>query len=722
MNKIYTVVWNETTRAWVAVSELVSGKGKKKSTSGRIFTGRLKARATLGGLGVMSMFAVAQSVSAASYNDGFIQINEGLYGKGEASASISNSLAIGAAAKATSVSATSIGSSSKATGQNATAVGTLAGALSSESSAFGLGSQASGQGATALGGHSSTDGFSAVALGNYASASAGNSVALGGQARAAHGNSVALGAFSSTSAAVNTAGASIAGANYDFAGSKSNGVVSIGSDTQKRQLTNLAAGRLGAGSTDAVNGSQLHATNLALEGVSELASQNDAGLRNLTANLNSGTVGLVTQDVQTGALSIARSSGGAAVNFAGAEGDRTLAGIKGGTLAAGSTEAINGSQLFEVANRVGGLNGRVETLESGLSGIANGDGVKYLRANSTKADAVASGADSLALGANAQASGTSAAALGDSAIASGSQAIALGNGAQAVANNSVALGAGSIADRDNSVSVGSVDNARQITHVAGGSADTDAVNVAQLNDVKTSMGVVAGNLQNSDAAIDRLKNGQDGMINVNPGLARAPVVAPVASGVNAVAAGAAAVASGHNSAALGSSASATATNAVAVGNGASATAQNAVALGTNTVADRADSVSVGQAGAERQITHLAAGTAGTDAVNLGQMSKGLAEANALTNQVYNTLHRDIKNLDDKLSAGVAGAMAMAALPQPYAPGASMTAAGVSGYRGQSALAVGMSHISDNGRWVSKLQGNTNTQGEVGLSAGVGYQW
>ncbi|MDF2793342.1 YadA-like family protein [Pseudomonas orientalis] len=694
MNKIYNLAWNEATRAWVAVSEHVSGQGKKTTTRSRVLQGQHKRSVGLGGLILLSVIAIPQMASAASYNDGFIQIKDGAYGKGEAVATSINTLAIGAGAQAAAISATSVGSSAKATGVNSTAVGTLSGAQSAESSAFGIVSKASGSGATAVGGRSNADGFRAVALGNYANASADNAVALGGSSSALHRDSVALGAYSSTSAAIGTAGISIAGAHYDFAGSSSKGVVSVGSSSFKRQLINLAAGRVGAGSTDAVNGSQLHATNLALEGMSAQVTQSGADMQNLTAKLNAGAVGLVNQDAQTQALAFAQSSGGSSVNFAGVDGDRTLSGVNAGTLAAGSTEAVNGSQLFEVAHRVDGLDGRVQTLESGLSAIASGDGVKYLRANSTGADAVASGTDSVALGASAQ----------------------------AVANDSVALGAGSVADRDNSVSVGSTDNARQITHVAGGSAATDAVNVAQLNEVRTSVGAVAGNLQNSDAAIDRLKNGQDGMINVNPGLARAAVVAPVASGVNAVAAGAGAVASGHNSSALGSSARATATNAVAVGNGASATAQNAVALGTDAVADRDNSVSLGQAGAERQMTHVAAGTSATDAVNLGQMSKGLAEANALTRQVYNTLHRDIKNLDDKLSAGVAGAMAMAALPQPYSPGASMTAAGVSGYRGQSALAVGMSHISDNGRWVSKLQGNTNTQGEVGLSVGVGYQW
>ena len=67
-------------------------------------------------------------------------------------------------------------------------------------------------------------------------------------------------------------------------------------------------------------------------------------------------------------------------------------------------------------------------------------------------------------------------------------------------------------------------------------------------------------------------------------------------------------------------------------------------------------------------------------------------------------------------------MAMASLPQPYSPGASMTAIAAGTYRGQSALSFGVSRVSNNGRWVGKLQATTNTQGDAGAAVGVGYQW
>jgi autotransporter adhesin len=119
---------------------------------------------------------------------------------------------------------------------------------------------------------------------------------------------------------------------------------------------------------------------------------------------------------------------------------------------------------------------------------------------------------------------------------------------------------------------------------------------------------------------------------------------------------------------------------------------------------------------------VAAGTQATDAVNLGQLNTGLNSAKAYTDNAFRGLHRQIEELDDELSAGIAGAMAMAALPQPHAPGASMTSVGAGSFRGESSIAVGISTLSKDGKWTTKLQGSSDTQGEVGVAVGVGYQW
>ena len=79
-------------------------------------------------------------------------------------------------------------------------------------------------------------------------------------------------------------------------------------------------------------------------------------------------------------------------------------------------------------------------------------------------------------------------------------------------------------------------------------------------------------------------------------------------------------------------------------------------------------------------------------------------------------------MDKKFSGGVASAMAMSALPLAYVPGASLASAAVSGYDDRAALAVGLSKISQDGKWIVKLNGSINTSGKAGVAAGIGYQW
>ncbi|MCD0505889.1 YadA-like family protein, partial [Bordetella petrii] len=120
----------------------------------------------------------------------------------------------------------------------------------------------------------------------------------------------------------------------------------------------------------------------------------------------------------------------------------------------------------------------------------------------------------------------------------------------------------------------------------------------------------------------------------------------------------------------------------------------------------------------RKIINLGAGTAPTDAVNVGQLE---AATSGLQNQV-NQVRGDLSRLNNKLSAGVASAMATAGLPQAYLPGKSMAAMAGGTYNGESGFALGVSTVSDNGNWVLKLSGNSNSRGDYGGAVGVGYQW
>lgn len=551
-----------------------------------------------------------------------------------------------------------------ANGASSVAIGEAAVASTIESVAAGANAKATGTRGTAVGGSAVAAGNRGTALGQGANAAADFGTAIGTLARATAENGTALGF--NASASKNNSVALGANSTTDRADS-----VSVGSASVKRQVTNVAAGTQ---DTDAVNLLQLKQTS---QSVSVLAGA------------------ALLWDANTGAFNAQR--GGVASK---------ISGVAAGVVSATSTDAVVGAQLHQTNERVGALE----------NGISHSGLTDYFKANSTQAAAAATGSDSVAVGANAQASGANSSAIGANAIASHA--------------NSVALGAGALSDRDNSVSIGSAGNERQITHVAAGSADTDAVNVAQLRDAATGSAAAVAQVGTRVDAVDarvtrvrgdvgKLQAGTDGMFQTNNA---AHLAKPKASGSNSIAGGAGAVASGAHSSALGNKAQASGAQATAIGDAAKATASNAVALGANSVADRRDSVSVGSAGVARQITHVAAATQASDAVNLGQLNSGLGNARAHTDAVYNSLRRDINELDDELSAGIAGAMAMAALPQPHSPGASMTSMGVGNFRGESTLAVGVSTLSKDGKWVTKLQGSTDSQGEVGVSVGVGYQW
>lgn len=126
-------------------------------------------------------------------------------------------------------------------------------------------------------------------------------------------------------------------------------------------------------------------------------------------------------------------------------------------------------------------------------------------------------------------------------------------------------------------------------------------------------------------------------------------------------------------------------------------------------------------GSAAKITNVAPGdvsSTSTDAVNGSQL---YAVANGINNK-FGDIHNKIDRNNKDLRAGVAGSNAAAALPQVFKSGRSMVAASAGTFKGQSALAVGYSRASDNGKLILKLQGNANSRGDVGGGVGVGYQW
>lgn len=118
--------------------------------------------------------------------------------------------------------------------------------------------------------------------------------------------------------------------------------------------------------------------------------------------------------------------------------------------------------------------------------------------------------------------------------------------------------------------------------------------------------------------------------------------------------------------------------------------------------------------------------AASQTVNTEQLQQGLdstlSKAKAYTNQVASAFGYGLQETQDTANAGTSAAMAMAVMPQAYKPGKTMVAGGVANYNGQSAVAVGVSTLTDNGRWVLKMNGSADTQGDYGIAAGAGMHW
>ncbi|ASK27419.1 YadA family autotransporter adhesin [Neisseria chenwenguii] len=170
-----------------------------------------------------------------------------------------SSAAFGTAATASGAVSTALGQGAIASGANSTATGTKARAAGLASVANGSGALASGNYAVATGSASQATGAASVAAGLQSKATGGQAVAIGRNAQASEENSVALGSNSTTAAAVGTNSATVNGVSYGgFAGTNPVATVSVGSSGSERTVTNVAAGRITADSTDAINGSQLY--------------------------------------------------------------------------------------------------------------------------------------------------------------------------------------------------------------------------------------------------------------------------------------------------------------------------------------------------------------------------------------------------------------------------------------------------------------------------------
>ncbi|MFQ1048805.1 YadA-like family protein [Avibacterium paragallinarum] len=135
--------------------------------------------------------------------------------------------------------------------------------------------------------------------------------------------------------------------------------------------------------------------------------------------------------------------------------------------------------------------------------------------------------------------------------------------------------------------------------------------------------------------------------------------------------------------------------------------EQAVGKGSEVIGE----VSFGKEGEYRRLTNVAAGAADTDAVNVSQL-KGVAS----------NINQQLNNLSQNISGVAASSAAMANLPQAYLPGKSMVAVSTGYHKGQSAIALGVSRIADNGNLIIRASASHNTQNDFTGGIGIGYQW
>lgn len=238
-----------------------------------------------------------------------------------------------------------------------------------------------------------------------------------------------------------------------------------------------------------------------------------------------------------------------------------------------------------------------------------------------------------------------------------------------------------------------------------------------------------------DNRVTNLEAGGSGPFQITQG---ETYVAPKPTGANAAAGGNGAVASGESSVAVGNQAVATANHSTALGQGATASHENSVALGSGSVttvgaqtnynaAYVGRSTSTGEVNiGGRTISGVGPGIAATDAVNVSQLqgsvSHAINAANQYTDQRISNVESDIWKMDRGYRSATASAMAMAGLPQAYLPGKSMLSVAASTYQREYGVAVGLSGITENGRYVYKAQASGNTARDWGVTVGAGLQW
>ncbi len=383
-------------------------------------------------------------------------------------------------------------------------------------------------------------------------------------------------------------------------------------------LGNVAAGTLGAGSTDAVNGAQLGATN-------DAVGVNTTNIANINTSVTALQTDALLYDSTLQAFSANR--GGAA---------QRITNVAAGVLGAGSLDAVNGGQLFglgsSVASALGGssiydpgtgavaagilyggttygsVQGAVSAIETSLGGMPTSADLRYFNTTSVMPDSRAMGTDSTAIGPNAVASADGAIAAGRNTVAASAGSVAIGDGSSAITgravaigfaniasgNGAVAIGDPNIATGDGAVALGRDNQATGIGAVALGDTNfatgNGSVSIGQTNQA-TGNGTITIGTSNVVNGLGALALGNRNQVNGDGSLAFGSDI--VTGGVNTLVVGNASTATGDFAAAFGNNSAASGLNATALGTAASASADYTLAVGERSVASGFGSSALG---------------------------------------------------------------------------------------------------------------------------------
>jgi autotransporter adhesin len=438
--------------------------------------------------------------------------------------------AIGNSAVASNLGDIALGASATATGGGsyyATAIGTNSSATAYATTALGAGAKATQGSGTALGYQANAAGLNSTSIGTNSAATQTGSMAIGQAANASVANSVALGTGSvANTAAVGTASGTIGGTTYTYAGKSPTGTVSVGAAGAERTITNVAAGRLDADSTDAINGSQLYASDLAMQNLitdGNFVAYDDstrshvtfgvAGSQTTLSNVAAGTQ--PTDAVNVAQMKQAVITGNPYISGFGSGEPAQSTSIGAVALGLGSKTTVPYS--ISVGDASSGLLRRIVNVAPGVE-MTDAATVSQLGSSETNmlsaVNNLKSSTQTALQSLDARVGALSEASSGTGEVSASTNAQSSGNASSALAtgNGSVALGSGSVANEDNTVSVGSDGttrrtltdadgntttvqsqiNTRRIVNLAAGQDDTDAVNVSQLKSVASALGGGAG--------------------------------------------------------------------------------------------------------------------------------------------------------------------------------------------------------------------------------------